>query len=295
MERLLYLVPPACYALGMATFTPYKNYFYTQFHGLSSMVVTTVGNEQSSPGFIHRPNIRESYTLHFCLEGTGTLTANTRDYPVQVGDLMLIYPGVKIQPQADFDDPWNLCWVGFSGSDARLLTDAVGFSPLQPVISMAPESWERIRSAFFDIYESRGDRPAQLVGMTGKLYSCLSFLMTQTHTPFPRKPGFAYIEPALTYIAENYHKNITVSDIAQAVGISRSSLYRTFRANLAVNVQQYLTEYRIRVSCSLLEDGSIGLKEIAYRCGYANALYYSQVFKRVMGLSPTQYRDHLSR
>ncbi|HPZ15368.1 MAG TPA: AraC family ligand binding domain-containing protein, partial [Sphaerochaeta sp.] len=114
----------------MATFVPYKNYFYNQLHGMSSLVVATVGKEQSSPGFVHRPDVRAFYTLHFCIRGKGTLRTSNKTHTVVPGDLMLIYPNVKIYPKADRQDPWELCWVGFTGSDARLLTDAIGFTPL---------------------------------------------------------------------------------------------------------------------------------------------------------------------
>lgn len=262
---------------------------------MSSLIVTRVGKEQSPPGFVHGPDVRNSYTLHFSLKGGGVLRMGNRSHPVGLGDLLLIYPNVKVYPKADRQDPWELCWVGFTGSDARLLTDAIGFSPLSPVMQTNVQSRPEIQRLFMDIYASRGDRPSQVVEMTGKLYLCLSFLMSQTRKAFPRNPGFEYIEKACDYIANNYQRAITVDEIAQAVGISRSSLYRSFMANMSMSVQDFLTEYRIKASCNLLEDGKLSLKEIAYQCGFANSLYFSQVFKRVMGFPPTRYRDHLSR
>lgn len=278
----------------MATFVPYKNYFYNQFHGMSSLVVTTVGTEQSPPGFVHGPDVRAFYTLHFCLKGKGVLRTSNKTHPVEVGDLLLIYPNVKIYPKADRQDPWELCWVGFTGSDARLLTDAIGFSPIKPVVQTPLQSRERIASLFGEIYDSRGDRPAQIVAMTGKLYTCISFLMGQTKSAFIQNPGFEYIEAACQYIAEHYSQKMSIDEIAKAAGISRSSLYRAFMNNLSMSVQEYVTDYRIKASCNLLQNGELGLKEVAYRSGFASALYYSQVFKRVMGVPPTHYRNHLS-
>ena len=279
----------------MATFVPYKNYFYNQLHGMSSLVVATVGKEQSSPGFVHRPDVRAFYTLHFCIRGKGTLRTSNKTHTVVPGDLMLIYPNVKIYPKADRQDPWELCWVGFTGSDARLLTDAIGFTPLTPIMATEPRSKEKIEQLFMNIYESRGDLPAQIVAMTGKLYSCLAFLMGQTIRAFAKNPSFEYVESACEFIAANYGNKIRVDEIAQAVGVSRSSLYRAFMTNLSMSVQEYLTDYRVKASCNLLEKRELGLKEVAYRCGFANSLYYSQVFKRVMGFPPTEYRKHLSR
>ncbi|MGE4585286.1 MAG: AraC family transcriptional regulator [Sphaerochaeta sp.] len=278
----------------MATFVPYKNYFYNQFHGMASLIVCSVGNEQSSPGFVHGPDVRTMYSLHFCLQGGGTLRSNNRVHKVETGDLMLVYPNIKVYPKADHQNPWEMCWVGFTGGDARLLTDAIGFSPLHPVIKTNPSSRARIEETFRDIYSCRGDRPAQIVGMTGKLYTCLSFLMSQTSHAFPHNPGREYIEPACEYIALNYAKKITIEDIATATGVSRSCLYRAFMANLSQSPIEYLSAYRIKVSCNLLEKGELSIKEVAYACGFSNALYYNRVFKKVMGFPPTNYLDHLS-
>jgi AraC-like DNA-binding protein len=278
----------------MTAFYPYKNFFYNQFHGMSNLVVTTVGHEQSSPGFVHLPDVRKSYTLHFCVKGKGVLRANNLSFPVSVGDVMLIYPNVKIRPQADRKDPWHLYWVGFTGSEARLLTDAIGFSPLKPVIPISHQNWDKTRDAFLDVYEGRGDSPAQIIQMTGKLYCCIAYLMTQTSNPFPRSSGFEYVETACAFIAENYHKRISVLDIAEAAGVSRSCLYRSFVANLSMSPLEYLTDYRIKASCALLDRKNLPLKEIAFLCGFSNALYFSQVFKSVMGISPSLYLKHVS-
>lgn len=260
---------------------------------MSSLIVCSVGTEQSFPGFIHGPDVRQCYTLHYCLSGSGTLRTHNKIHKVGVGDLMLIYPHTKVYPKADRQNPWELCGVGFTGGDARLLTDAIGFTPLKPVIPISPKCNEKVIALFEDIYENRGDQPAQVVCMTGKLYICLSYLMTQTKHAFPHNQGVEYVEMASEYIAANYAKKLTIEEIADAVGVSRSCLYRAFLTNTSQSPIGYLTEYRIKAACSLFERGCRSIKEAAYQCGFSNALYFSNVFKKVMGFSPTQYSTHL--
>jgi len=277
----------------LARFVPYKNYFYNQFHGMSSLVVCSVGCEQSPPGFVHGPNVRKFYTLHYCMKGTGALTMNGKTYTVHPGDLLLIYPNVKVYPKADHRNPWELSWVGFSGSDARLLTDAIGFSPFRPVLSLPAIA--NVHDLIMDIYDHKGDLPAEVVGMTARLYTCFSFLMERTHHAFPSNPGSEYVQRACDFISSHYGEKLTVDDIASHVGVSRSCLYRSFMANMSVSPLDYLTEHRVKASCNLLGQGGLSMKEIAYSCGFSNALYYSTVFKKVMGISPTDYLSHVSR
>jgi len=120
----------------MATFVPYKNYFYNQLHGMSSLVVATVGKEQSSPGFVHRPDVRAFYTLHFCIRGKGTLRTSNKTHTVVPGDLMLIYPNVKIYPKADRQDPW-------SSAGSALPAVMHGCSPMPSASPRLPRWWGR--------------------------------------------------------------------------------------------------------------------------------------------------------
>lgn len=275
----------------MAQFVPYKNYFYNRLHGMSSLVVTSVGTEQSSPGFVHGPELRTFHTLHFCLNGSGVLKMNNLEHHVEVGDLMLIYPKMKVYPKADRQNPWELVWVGFNGADARLLTKAIGLSPSSPVVSTSKQTREQIKQAFDTVYQARGDRPSQIVAMTSALYALLSLLMELSGTPFPYTPGQEYVDPACDFISHHYNRSITVEEIAQHIGVSRSCLYRAFINNLSQSPQEYLTSYRVKMSCNLLEQSNLPLKEIAYQCGFPSSLYYSKVFKSVMGFPPSEYQS----
>lgn len=272
---------------------PYKNYFYNKFISLSSLTVCSTGIEQSAPGFVHGPEVRSYYTFHYCITGKGVLKMNGGTFPVQEGDLFLIYPSMKVYPIADEESPWELTFIGFTGNDARLLTDACGFSPSSPVQNI-PEK-KTTHRMILDIYEHRGDRPAEIVSMTARLYALMSHLMSTTQQRFPHTPGQQYIGPACDYIDDHFQEHISVDDIADAIGISRSSLYRAFMTTMAISPIDYLNEHRVKVSANLLLQKDLTLKEISFACGFSNPLYYSTVFKKFMGMSPTDYRRHQMR
>lgn len=274
------------------SFTPYKNYFYNKFISLSSLTVCSTGEEQSAPGFIHGPEVRTYYAIHYCLKGTGILKMNGQSFSVHPGDMFLIYPNMKVYPTADLENPWKLAFIGFTGSDARLLTDACGFSPFNPVLDIQEK--ETTYRLMQELYAHRGDRPAEIVSMTAHLYTLLAHLMATTKQAFPHNPGSQYIGPACTYIDNHYQEHISVDDIASAVGISRSALYRAFMANLSTSPIDYLNEHRVKVSTNLLLHKDLSMKEISFACGFNNPLYYSNVFKKFMGMSPTDYRRHQS-
>ena len=72
-----------------------------------------------------------------------------------------------------------------------------------------------------------------------------------------------------------------------------SSFYfsRYFRTAYNQTFIEYLTEYRIQQAVRLLEETTIPVREIAFRVGYADAGYFSKVFKRHVGVTPSDYRN----
>ena len=94
---------------------------------------------------------------------------------------------------------------------------------------------------------------------------------------------------ALDYIRENYEKDITVESIAEALYISASHLMHLFRGELGKTVNECLTEYRIEAAKNLLRDSKLKMLDISQQVGYKNEKYFTRVFKKATGLSPSEY------
>ena len=98
-----------------------------------------------------------------------------------------------------------------------------------------------------------------------------------------------YVLAAIKYIQFNYSHDISVDDIAKAVGVSRSHLYRVFMSNVGQSPIDYLTGYRISEACSLLKNTGLSIAEIAVSVGFFDQFYFSRVFKRAKGMPPSKY------
>ena len=127
--------------------------------------------------------------------------------------------------------------------------------------------------------------------MVGKLYLFMSELMKEAQALEPYNPSSSsqYVLSAIKYIQFNYSHDISVDDIAKAVGVSRSHLYRVFMSNVGQSPIDYLTSYRISEACSLLKNSSLSIAEIAVSVGFFDQFYFSRVFKRAKGMPPSKY------
>ncbi len=99
------------------------------------------------------------------------------------------------------------------------------------------------------------------------------------------------ISAATKYIDENYNKDLALEDVAYKVGISSYYLSRLFKHELKKNFIDYITEQRINKAKELLKGTNMSIKEISYGVGFNNQTYFSKVFKKVTGLSPSEYKE----
>ncbi len=92
------------------------------------------------------------------------------------------------------------------------------------------------------------------------------------------------------WINSNYFKSVTVSSIAEKFGMSVRTLNRRFKAALKQSPIQYLQAVRTNTAKELLQTSNFTISEVAYKVGYQDAAHFTHLFKKTIGITPTQYR-----
>lgn len=108
------------------------------------------------------------------------------------------------------------------------------------------------------------------------------------------KPGdkSGYIKEALKYIAAHYQENeINVGSIAESLGISEGHLSHLFKKETDYTVMAYITRYRMRAAMKLLSDCRNKVYEVAEQVGYRDIAHFSNTFKKIVGMTPSEYQD----
>lgn len=95
---------------------------------------------------------------------------------------------------------------------------------------------------------------------------------------------------ARSIIHERYAENLSLASIAGEIFVSSYYLSHLFRRSLGVTFLDYLTNYRLQQARRFLEDSHCPIEEVAQRVGYADPRHFSKLFKRKLGISPSQYR-----
>lgn len=95
---------------------------------------------------------------------------------------------------------------------------------------------------------------------------------------------------AVAYINKYYYTNLTLEEVADVCNLSHFHFSRVFKNYCGVNFIQYLTNLRIEKAKQFLIESSATIEEISEKVGYKEVSYFSKTFKKIMEMSPSQYR-----
>lgn len=96
---------------------------------------------------------------------------------------------------------------------------------------------------------------------------------------------------AISFIKQNYEKNIGLQEAASVIKVSEAHLSRLFKKETGINYVKYLNSFRINMSINLMYKKELTINQICQLCGFPTPSYFSKIFKKFLGVTPTKYRD----
>lgn len=248
------------------------------------------GYEQCKPSHFFGPAIRPHYLFHYIISGKGQYTVNGTTYQLSGGEGFLIMPGDSTFYQADEEDPWEYCWIGFDGYEAKRILLNCNFT-LNNLIyrNNHPDNLKDSLMALIENFEKGIGNEFTYIGL---LYQCFAMMRQPTNSETLSITDH-YMQKALFYIHNHYTYDIKISDVARYIGIDRTYLYKIFMNSSNISPQQYLIQYRISMAEHLLKETNLSVTEIAYSCGFKDAPAFYKHFRKYSRLTPLQYRSEI--
>ncbi len=252
------------------------------------------GIEQSIPGFGYKYEVLKNSVIHYVIRGYGTFKLNDKIYNLKEGDIFILLKGMDVEYMASIDNPWEYCWIGFSGSKTGEYLNRT--SIIDSNVATCKEN-SKIPCIILNMCEiSKNYNPSNSddILLLNELCSLLYELIREFPKPFEYKDKeiHKYIQDAINFINSNYMNSITVTEIAEHVNLSRSYLYKMFIKNLNISPQKYLINLRMYKATLLLKNTKLPISEVANNVGYSDSLLFSKTFSRYFSMSPLNYRNN---
>lgn len=250
----------------------------------------TCGIESCESGHSYGPALRSGYMIHYVLDGKGIYKVNGNTYHLSKDQGFLIEPNTLIYYEADKDDPWHYTWIGFNGTRAKDCLKRTTLSSESPIFTSLENN--KVLDSMNNIVSSSKATSNKNLIILSKLYEFLYLLCEYfpNHKVIETDRARDYIEDALLFIHQNYADSITIKDIANHICIDRSYLHRLFKKFLNKSPQEYLLSLKIEKAAALITDSKLRISDISRSVGYTDPFLFSKTFKKIKGLSPSEFR-----
>lgn len=184
------------------------------------------GREDCIKGWKFGPYVRESYVIHMVKKGKGTFTIAGKTYELGPGQAFIIRPGEETTYRADDDDPWSYMWVGFHGYRAEDFIEAMGYVKGSPIIKI--EQMDTCAECINKMLEYSQITRINEVKRMSALMLLFATIMEDNASDAQEDdnieyPSKIYVKAAVDFITEKYMNKIKIDDIADFIGISKSS------------------------------------------------------------------------
>ena len=237
-----------------------------------------------------RPNGRGDYQLLYISAGKLHLYVDGEERIITKGNMLLFRPGeTQIYNLYSADKP-ETYWVHFTGSDVDLLLDYYGMPKDENVFftGTSPDYQWLFKQMIQELQLCRVNYEDLLNMNLRHIFLMINrFLKEGTELD---SDALDEVERATHYFNENYNLNICIKDYANERHMSECWFNRTFKHVTKVTPMQYIIQLRMTNALNLLEHTSYNIIQVANAVGYDDAYYFSRLFKKNIGVSPTEYR-----
>jgi AraC-like DNA-binding protein len=103
------------------------------------------------------------------------------------------------------------------------------------------------------------------------------------------------MQKALKHILQNFQKHVAIRDLLKITNMSNTSFYASFKQTYRMTFKDYLLNTRVGYACKLLTDASQNISGIAYDSGFGNISNFNRQFKRIKGITPSQFQEQIKK
>ena len=282
---------------------------------MSDQSVTVSGKQIGLPMLIHVSRVRshiasrvtwhshEGFELLFLLDGaTAYEFAGRTSVELRGGHFLVVPPGLVHRGLQDVRSPSTICGLAlkasgpsawrtttFTAADVRLLRTALE-NASRKVHPFNPALRWLVRRLMDETASYPASSHRAEAGIALRTLICAVLVESMRQMLMPPTVPKQFVAAAVAYLRQHLHEPVGMADLVRHVGFSRARMFDMFKAQTGLTPHDYLQRMRIEQAQEQLRRTKLSVTEIGLAVGFSSGQYFSTVFGRYSGVSPTQFR-----
>ena len=219
--------------------------------------------------------------LFWCHSGEGTLINNGKKIKITTGDVFFYLPGSVHTIYSD-NSGWDYYWFTCDGPN---LDDIIKTFDIKQEVIHAGECPITIFTTMLEALKK--------IDISSSLHASIAAyeILLRAINPQLNSNSTHKISEKFKELVSNNYSNSTFSlqEAAKNMNVHRSTLHRVFTSQSGLSPQEYLTTYRLQEAVKLLYS-DMTIKEIAKECGFNTQHYFTKIFRKYIGRTPSEFR-----
>lgn len=244
----------------------------------------------------------DQYVLIYCVDGSGFYVVDGKRYEVKKNQYFVLPAYKPHEYGADKGKGWTIYWVHFRGIAAPVFAEGAN-TPQTINVTMNSRISDRINIFeeilttlhFGEDIDDLRYASSLLIRFLASMRYIGQFRRAKTgQQPFSASTDIDVVEQAIHYMRENIENSISIKEVLHYVGYSQSHFSKLFKNRTGMSPLSYINHLKMEHASYLLKTTDLKVNQICYKVGIEDPLYFSRLFSKVMGMSPTKYKESLT-
>ena len=254
------------------------------FPGPTELNCFYCGKRMETYDHVFEPRLFEYHILVYIRSGSALFKSSRGIHRIKGPALLVMFPFELVSYRADPGIPWTIWWVCVGGKMLDPLLESLKLTRDNPVAAL--HNPMETEAAFESLFRSM-----EFTGFSERLESLSALLRLFSVLSRNNRQEEDDIALLAAHIIEySYPQALTLSSIADSLHVDKCYLAKKFRAATGETIGNTIRNVRIQRACALLQNTDIPVQEVATSVGISDSLYFSRLFRKVMGESPSEYR-----
>lgn len=259
---------------------------------INDLYITDIGYfPEARHHFRERMTGVSQFILIYNIGGKGSITIKNTRFELLPDHFFMIPQNMPHAYYADSENPWSIYWIHFTGRKAKYLA-----KPLLHPVSVMRSKTSRVNERlelFGDIFRNM-ER-----GFSVETLEYINLCLPRLLASFTHLKQFRVVNEQISkdpvsliinFMLENINRKFKLDELANVVNLSASHFSRLFLSRTGHSPIDYFIQLKIQRSCRLLDNTELTIADVAREMGFDDQFYFSRLFRKVMNMSPREYR-----